>query len=74
MARTLNNTSNLNESDGGAVRHDGHGQRGLHQSKKLKPFPPEVERAHTFPIENDEIGLLDIVLWDAIAKNEASHQ
>jgi hypothetical protein len=46
----------------------------LQQSKKLRPFPREVERARALPIETDEFGLLDIVIWDAITKNEASHQ
>lgn len=42
--------------------------------KKQKPFSPEEERANVFSIENDEIGLLDIVLLDAIEKSEARNQ
>ena len=42
--------------------------------KKQKPFSPEEERANVFSIENGEIGLLDIVLLDAIAKSEARNQ
>ncbi len=42
--------------------------------KKHLPFPPEEERANVFSIGKDEIGLLDIVILDAIAKNEACNQ
>jgi hypothetical protein len=39
--------------------------------KKQKPFSLEEERANVFTIGKDEIGLLDIVILDAIAKSEA---
>jgi len=39
--------------------------------KKQKPFSLEEERAFVFTIGKDEIGLLDIVILDAIAKSEA---
>lgn len=39
--------------------------------RKQKPFSLEEERANAFPMGKDEIGLLDIVLLDAIAKSEA---
>jgi hypothetical protein len=39
--------------------------------KKQEPFSLEEERALVFTVGKDEIGLLDIVLLDAIAKNEA---
>jgi hypothetical protein len=39
--------------------------------KKQKPFSPEEERAFVFTIGKEEIGLLDIVILDAIAKSEA---
>ncbi|WP_319407976.1 hypothetical protein [uncultured Desulfosarcina sp.] len=38
--------------------------------KKQKPFSLEEERANVFSIGKDEIGLLDIVILDAIAKSE----
>ena len=40
--------------------------------KKQKPFSLEEERANVFSIGKDEIGLLDIVIFDAIAKSEAN--
>ena len=39
--------------------------------KKQKPFALEEERANAFTAGKDEIGLLDIVILDAIAENEA---
>lgn len=39
--------------------------------KKQKPFSHEEERANVFTIGKDEIGLLDIVVLDAISKSEA---
>ena len=39
--------------------------------KKQKTFSLEEERAFVFTIGKDEIGLLDIVILDAIAKSEA---
>jgi len=44
------------------------------RSRKQKPFPPEEERADVFTIGKDEIGLLDIVIFDAIAKSGACNQ
>lgn len=42
--------------------------------KKQKPFSLEEERANVFTIGKDEIGLLDIVILDAITKSEACNQ
>lgn len=42
--------------------------------KKKKPFPREVERANVLSIDNDEIGLLDILFLDAIVKSETRKQ
>ena len=42
--------------------------------KKQAPFSLEEERALVFTVGKDEIGLLDIVLLDAIAKNEACNR
>lgn len=39
--------------------------------KKQKPFSPEEERAFVFNIGKDEIGLLDIVILDAIAESQS---
>ena len=39
--------------------------------KKQKPFSLEEERADAFTVGKDEIGLLDIVILDAIAENES---
>ena len=39
--------------------------------KKQKPFSLEEERANVFTIGKNEIGLLDIVILDAIANSEA---
>jgi hypothetical protein len=39
--------------------------------RKQKPFSLDEERANVFPMGKDEIGLLDIVILDAIAKSEA---
>jgi hypothetical protein len=44
------------------------------QLNKQKPFPRKEERATVYLLENDEIGLLDIVLYDAIANDEACIQ
>lgn len=41
--------------------------------KKQKPFSLEEERVNVFSIGKDEIGLLDIVILDAIAKSESSN-
>ena len=38
--------------------------------KVQRPFPRKEERAPVIFHGGDEIGLLDIVLWDAIADNE----
>ena len=42
--------------------------------EKQKPFSLEEERAFVFTIGKDEIGLLDIVILDAIAKCEARNR
>jgi hypothetical protein len=39
--------------------------------KKQKPFSLEEERANALTVGKAEIGLLDIVILDAIAENEA---
>jgi hypothetical protein len=39
--------------------------------KKQKPFSMEADRADVFAFENNEIGLLDIVILDVIASSEA---
>ncbi len=39
--------------------------------EKQKPFSLEEERAFAFTIGKDEIGLLDIVILDAIANCES---
>lgn len=44
------------------------------QFDKQKPFPRKEERAGVCLLGNDEIGLLDIVLYDAIANHEACIQ
>jgi hypothetical protein len=46
----------------------------LPRLKKQKPFLREEERANVFIIGKDEIGLLDIVILDAIAKSEACNR
>lgn len=38
--------------------------------KRQRPHPRKEERARILSFGNDEIGLLDLVLWDAIADNE----
>ena len=35
-----------------------------------RPRPRKEERAHVLNFGRDEIGLLDIVLWDAMADSE----
>jgi hypothetical protein len=47
------------------------GHEDFPRLKKQKPFSLEEERANVFIIGKDEIGLLDIVILDAIAKNKA---
>lgn len=42
--------------------------------KKQKPFSLEEERTFVFTVGKDEIGLLDIVFLDAIAKSEGCKQ
>jgi hypothetical protein len=42
--------------------------------EKQKPFSLEEERAFVFTIGKDEIGLLDIVILDAIAKCESCNR
>ena len=42
--------------------------------KKQKPFSLEEERAFVFTVGKDEIGLLDIVFLDAVAKSEGCKQ
>jgi hypothetical protein len=44
------------------------------QLNKQKPFPRKEERASVCLLGNDEIGLLDIVFYDAIANHEACIQ
>jgi hypothetical protein len=39
--------------------------------QKHQPFSLEEERADVFTFGKDEIGLLDIVILDAIAKSKA---
>jgi hypothetical protein len=46
----------------------------LPRLKKQKPFSQEAERATVFIIDKDEIGLLDMVLLDAITKGESCNQ
>jgi hypothetical protein len=46
----------------------------LPRLEKRKPFSLEEERANVFTIEKDEIGLLDIVILDAIAKSDACNR
>jgi len=41
--------------------------------QKQKPFPLQEERAFVYSTGKDEIGLLDIVILDAIAKSEAGN-
>jgi hypothetical protein len=47
---------------------------GSPRLKKQKPFSQEEERANVFTIVKDEIGLLDMVVFDAITKSEACNQ
>ena len=49
-------------------------QEDLPRLKKQKPFSLEEERAFVFTVGKDEIGLLDIVFLDAIAKSDSCNQ
>ncbi len=44
------------------------------QLSNQKPFPREEERATVYLLENDEIGLLDVIFYDAFASGEARIQ
>ncbi len=46
-------------------------QEDFPRLKKQKPFSLEEERADVFTFGKDQIGFLDIVILDAIAKSKA---